>query len=40
VAGYCEHGNEHLGFIRTMRNLAECLLASQEGLWCMELVDQ
>jgi hypothetical protein len=40
VAGSCGHGNEPSGPIKDRGNswLTERLLASQEGLWCMELI--
>jgi hypothetical protein len=40
VAGSCEHGNEPSGFIKCgeFLDLLSVLLASQQGLYSMELV--
>jgi hypothetical protein len=40
VAGYCEHGNEHSGYINGREYLDKLIdyLGLQEGLYSMELV--
>jgi hypothetical protein len=39
VAGCCEHGNETLSSVKASDLVNERLLSSQDGFYCVELVN-